>query len=145
MGVREQFQKMIDRKGEEIKDLELQIEKARTYIQALQDSMRLLPKDLAPGDQLQTLRPGTALAKAQDVLKAEGKAMHITDLLKAMGKPTDKRNRLSLSGSISTYVRNGQIFSRPAPNTFGLLDLKPLPESAPRESPEIPEDFGEMA
>ena len=41
MHIREQVQKLIDRKQQEIRDLELQIEKAKAYIQALQDSMRL--------------------------------------------------------------------------------------------------------
>jgi HB1, ASXL, restriction endonuclease HTH domain len=142
MGIREQFQKLIDRKSQEIKDLEAQIEKAKAYIQAMQDSMRLLPREAMNGNQEQSLRPGTALAKARDVLKEAGKPLHINELLKAMEKPTDKKNKLSLSGSLSTYVRSGQIFYRPAPNTFGLIEMAKTPPTD--NSIDLPEDFGDM-
>ena len=145
MGVREQFQKLIDRKQQDIKDLELQLEKARTYAQALQDSMRLLPKEFSSADREQSLRPGTALAKAREALKVAGKPMHISDILKAIGKPPDKKNKLSLSGSLSTYVRNRQIFSRPAPNTFGLIEMVKVVSDPSIEGIELPEDFGTMA
>jgi hypothetical protein len=44
-------------------------------------------------------------------------------------------NRSALSGSIAAYVRKGEIFTRPAPNTFGLLELG--------NSVELPLNFGE--
>lgn len=142
MGIREQFQKLIDRKTQEIKDLEIQIEKAKAYVQAMQDSVRLLPREAINGNQEQSLRPGTALAKARNILKEAGKPMHINDLLKAMEKPVDKKNRLSLSGSLSTYVRSGQIFYRPAPNTFGLIEIAKIP--ATETAIDLPDDFGDM-
>jgi hypothetical protein len=141
MNARDQVQKLVDRKQQEIHDLELQIEKARSYIQALQDSLRFLPKN---GDETAvTLRPGTALARARDVLRNAGRPLHITEILKALNEPTDKKHRLSLSGSLSSYVRSSQIFTRPAPNTFGLMEMeKSTPE--PEETAfEIPEGFGE--
>jgi hypothetical protein len=140
MGAREQLQKVIDRKSQEIKDLEMQIEKAKTYIQAVQDSMRFLPREAnASTDQI--LRPGTALDKTRIILKQAGKPLHISELLKALGKPADKKNRLSLSGSLSTYVRSGQIFNRPAPNTFGLIDMAKTVSADPADV-DLPEDFG---
>jgi hypothetical protein len=142
MGIREQFQKLIDRKTQEIKDLEIELEKAKAYVQAMQDSLRLLPREAVNGNQGQVLRPGTALAKARDILKDAGKPMHINDLLKAMEKTVDKKNRLSLSGSLSTYVRSGQIFYRPAPNTFGLIEMAKT--SATDAAIELPDDFGDM-
>jgi hypothetical protein len=130
---------MLDRKRQEISDLELQLEKAKTYIEALQDSMRLLPK--SPSDAEVTLRPGTALDKTREVLKTTGRPMHITEILKALNQPIDKKHKLSLSGSLSTYVRNAQIFTRPAPNTFGLIEMN---NKAHGESgvEDLPEDFG---
>jgi hypothetical protein len=144
MAIRDQFQKLIDRKQQEINDLSMQIEKAKTYMQALQDSMKLLPKDGgADGDV--TLRPGTTIAKCRDILRAYGKAMHINELLKALGKPADKSHKLSLSGSLSSYVRNNQIFSRPAPNTFGLIEFNKANGNAAEISDEfeLPENFGD--
>jgi len=139
MHIREQFQKMLDRKHQEIQGLELQLEKAKAYIEALQDSMRLLPK--LPSDSEVTLRPGTALAKTRDVLKVSGKPMHITEILRALNLPVDKSHKLSLSGSLSTYVRNSEIFSRPAPNTFGLIEMNNK-GSGELGVEDLPEDFG---
>jgi hypothetical protein len=141
MHAREQVQKLLDRKLQEIKELELQIEKAKAYVQALQDSMRFLPKDATQVDA--SLRPGTALARAQDFLRSKGEPMHITEILKALNQPADKKHRLSLSGSLSSYVRNGQIFTRPAPNTFGLMEMNKSTNGSESGETEIPEDFGE--
>jgi len=139
MAIREQFQKLLDRKLQEIRDLEVQLEKARAYMQAIQDSMRLLPKENGNSDM--ALRPGTALARTRDVLRSAGKPMHITEILKALGRATDKSHRISLSGSLSSYVRNSQVFTRPAPNTFGLVEMSR--NSNTEEDIEIPEDFGD--
>ena len=135
MNMRDQFQKLIDRKQQEINDLEIQVEKAKAYIQALQDSMKFLPKENGQAQVL--LRPGSALARAQETLRKAGKPLHISEILKALNEKPDKR--VSLSGSLSAYVRNGQIFTRPAPNTFGLKEMNELADA----SDEIPEDFGE--
>lgn len=140
MNTRDQFQKLLDRKQQEINDLQIQIERAKAYMQAIQDSIKLLPKDNGQGQI--SLRPGSALAKAQDILRNAGKPLHITEILKALNEKPDKR--VSLSGSLSAYVRNGQIFTRPAPNTFGLLEMnKSTNSSDETEEIEIPEDFGE--
>jgi hypothetical protein len=136
MNARAQFQKLIDRKQLEIDSLQRQIEYAKAYIQAIQDSMKILPRENGQ-DQI-TLRPGTALAKTQEILRKAGQPLHINEILKALNEKTDKR--ISLSGSLSAYVRNGQIFTRPAPNTFGLMEMnKP---SNPLDELDIPEDFG---
>ena len=138
MNIREQFQRLLDRKQQEIRELELELEKARTYAEALQDSMKLLPRD-ATGTSEANLRPDTALSKTRDVLRKYGKPMHINDLLKALGSPIDSKHKLSLGGSLANYVRKGQIFTRPAPNTFGLLEMN---GTDLKEGEEIPEDFG---
>src|SRR5713226_4365057 len=88
MTTRAQIQKLLDRKYQELKDKELELEKLRTYVQAIQDTMKLLPKDSQNGAE-QTLRPGTALARTRDILKAAGKPMHITEILKALNHPVD--------------------------------------------------------
>ena len=142
MHIREQLQRLVDRKQEEIKVLELQLEKAKAYLQAMQDSMRVIPRESGQGDVV--LRPGTALARARDILRVAGKPLHITEILKALGQPTDKKHRLSLSRSLSSYVRNAQIFNRPAPNTFGLIEMsKTANQAEESEGLDLPEDFGD--
>jgi hypothetical protein len=52
-------------------------------------------------------------------------------LLKKLGKPETKEARVSLAGSIASYARKNEIFSRPEPNTFGLLEVDGEKEEAP--------------
>jgi hypothetical protein len=142
MGLREEFQKRIDKKQQEIVELQLLIREAAAYVQALQDSMRLLPKDFNSNHPKpeQTLRSGTSIAKAHDAIQKAGKPLHIAELLKAIGLTPDKKQRVSLSGSLAAYVRRHEIFTRPAPNTFGLVALGHT--SGVPNDPEPPEGFG---
>jgi hypothetical protein len=121
MGIRVEFQKRIDKKHQEIAELETKVREARVYVQALEDMMRLLPREELNGRAESTLRPGTAIGKARDAIKAAGHPLHITEILVAIGRPLDKGNRAAIGGSIAAYVRRGEVFTRPAPNTFGLI------------------------
>lgn len=124
MGIREDLQKKIERKLQEISDLEGQLKEARSYKQALEDTLKLLPRQGAnEGRAGQMLRPGSGLAKSREAILKSGKPLHVNDLLKALGRPQDRVNRSGLSGSLAAYVRKGEIFTRPAPNTYGLVEL----------------------
>ena len=124
MGLREDLQRRIERKQEEIRDLEAQIRQSGAYLQALEDTMRLLPREgVNEGNADAVLRPNSGVAKARDAILEAGKALHIGELLTAIGKPDTRINRAGLSGSIAAYVRKREIFTRPAPNTFGLIEL----------------------
>ncbi len=143
MGIRQEFQKRIEKKQQEIKDLESKIKEANSYLQALLDSMKWLPRDGNDSAGTQTLRPGTTLAKAQEAIREAGHAMHVADILKAIGKPSDKKNRVSLGGSLSGYVRSREIFTRPAPNTFGLIEMNKTSNGSEEiEGSDLPENFG---
>lgn len=139
MSARQILQKLYDKKLAEITELESQLAQAKAYLQAIQDSIKAMPRESADAEQ--SLRAGSGLARTREILKLSGKPMHISEILKAMGKPVDKKNRLSLSGSLATYARRKEIFVRTAPNTFGLLEFG----SAPKEQTEdLPEAFGSM-
>jgi hypothetical protein len=141
MGIRENIQKLITKKLEENATMELQLKENKAYIQGLQDSMKLLPKD-GNGTAEYTLREGTALAKARDALRAAKSPLAIGELLKAIGKPQDKKNRISLTGTLSGYAREGKVFTKTASNTFGLIEFGVAQPEA--DENEFPEDFGSM-
>lgn len=144
MGIRENLQKLVDRKQGEINDLEQRLRDAKVYLQAVQDSMKALPKDLlqASSDSApRELRSGTTLASARDLLRRAGNPLYIGDILAGLGMEPNKSNRLSLTGSLGSYVREGRIFTRPAPNTFGLVEFQ---NSSMEDVNEPPEDFGKM-
>jgi len=144
MGLRNDFQKRIEKKQQEIRDLELKLKEANSYLQALLDSLKLLPRDSDAANSEQVLRPGTTLAKARDAIKKAGKPLHVSEILKILEKPIDKKNRVSLGGSLSGYVRRGEIFTRPSPNTFGLRELEELESEPSPPEDELPPSFGKV-
>lgn len=132
---RQRLESRIRQKEQEIQNLELSVREAKSYLQALQDMLKMLPRE---GDArgADALRPGSDMAKARDAIRASGKPMHIAALLAAIGKENTKKNRVSVAGSLSGYVRRGAIFTKAAPNTFGLVELADNGAAVP------PEDFG---
>jgi len=143
MGLRENFQKLIDKKEQEISGLEIQVREANAYIQALQDSMKLLPRDPeANSESEHILREGSTLAKTRDLLRKSGTPLPISEILKLLGKPQDTKHRISLAGTLSGYARKGRVFTKTAPNTFGLIEFG-TPEQTEEE--ELPAEFGSMA
>jgi len=125
----------VRRKEQEIKELESKISEAKAYMQALVDTIKLLPKDkqgsVSAGDKL---RPGSSVFKTWEFLKRSGKPIHIDNILIAIGKTTNKKDKVALAGSLGWYVRRQEIFTRPEPNTFGLINIE--------KSEEPPENFG---
>lgn len=143
MKLRDDLLRRIERKKAEIAEMESQVRLAREYLQALEDTFKLIPRDFANGgDPVITLRAGSALARAREVIKKSGKPMHITELLAAMGKGATRNERAGLSGTLASYVRRGEIFTRPAPNTFGLVELDKA--SAANDDDLPPSGFGKL-
>jgi hypothetical protein len=123
------------RKEQEIQELEMKISEAKAYIQALTDTIKLLPKDKKESVSVEDkLRPGSLVFKTWEFLKKSGKPMHINEILIAIGKTTNKKDKIALAGSLGWYVRRQEIFTRPEPNTFGLIDIE--------KSDEPPDNFG---
>ena len=82
------------------------------------------------------------MAQAREIILARHQPVHISDLLQALGKEANRENRASVTSSLAAYVRRGEIFTRPAPNTFGLIELGHHMLDEPAEEP--PPDFGEI-
>lgn len=125
MGLKKELEKRIEKKRLEIAELKKQAELSEMYLQAMLDTYKLVPKDEDSGESiLKSPKAGTELAKAYLAIKTAGKPLHITDILKFMEKPPTQQNKTSLTGSLGAYVRRGDTFTRPAPNTFGLKVLE---------------------
>jgi hypothetical protein len=131
----------IRRKEAEIQDLEMQIREARAYVQAMQDVLKMLPRTESASGGAEILRAGSAASRAREIILAAGRPVHVSDLLREMGKEMTHETRASLSGTLAAYVRKGEIFTRPGPNLFGLVELEDqLSPSA--ETGEPPDSFG---
>jgi hypothetical protein len=143
MSDRKKIEEKLRKKEQEVEALEEQIKTARIYIQALQDVLKMLPKAPDPSITAEAvLRPGSAVAQARDVILAKRQPVQILELLQAMAKEPNRENRASLTSSLAAYVRRGEIFSRPAPNTFGLIELGHHTMDDSSEEP--PPGFGDV-
>ena len=123
MSERAIIQDRLRKKEHEIQTLEEKLRTARTYVHALQDILKMLSKVEPETANEATLRPGSAVSQARDAIFRSGAPVHITDLLEALGKEATREVRASLTSSLAAYVRRNEIFTRPAPNTFGLIEL----------------------
>lgn len=146
VAIRDEIQKKIERKQQEIVDLErsfeLQLASANAYIQALLDLMKTLPRDAEGSNPEQVLRQNSIMARTREAILGANGPLHITEILQALGRPVDSANKVSVAGSLANYVRKGEIFARPAPNTFGLIELGH--HSTPAVATHPPEGFGKV-
>jgi hypothetical protein len=138
MGLREQYQKIVDKKRAEIDGLRLQIVATESYLTAMQDAMKLLPKE-TNGDSSAPveLRQGSKLAKVRDYLRLQCKSMRVDDILVALGEPVTQQNRVAVSGSLGNYAKQGKVFLKTGKNEFGLIEF------AQNEDPETEEPQGD--
>ena len=143
MNERRKIEERLRKKEEEIREFEAKIRDARVYVQALQDVLKILPRGSERNIRAGALRPGSGMAKVREFILEKGRPGHVTELLEALGRPATRGARASLSGSLAAYVRKGEIFTRPSPNTFGLIELghENGDDAGPDNEP--PADFGE--
>lgn len=127
----------LKKKELEVMALEEQIKAARVYIQALQDVLKMLPKPAIAN----TLRSGSAVALARNIIIDQAEPVHIATMLDLMKKEPSRENRASLTSSLAAYVRRGEVFTRPAPNTFGLIELG---HTNTEDAAEPPPNFGSL-
>jgi hypothetical protein len=135
MALREELHKKIDKKRREIADLESKAKAAAVYILALEDTLKMLADGVElqsrPSPVADVLRTGSKTDRAREILRTAGVPLHVSKLLELMGEKSDQDSRAALVGSLGAYVRDGKIFSRTAPNTFGLIEMNEVPPNGP--------------
>ena len=137
MGIKQRLEEKIKKKEQEIIEWETNIREAKAYIQAVNETIKLLPREETKSSTPENLlRPGASAYKALQALKASDEPMHIIALLKAIKMENSKKNRISLGATLSRYSRNGEIFKKTAPNTFGLVEKNYQGQDEP------PDNFG---
>ncbi len=135
------IKRKIAQKEDEVRDLRERLFKAEAFLDGLQESLRLFEKSSGVNGG-GGLRPNSTVDKVFKMLKQAGAPMHANDLLRAIGKEPTKKNKQSLAGSLGFYVRQGEIFTRPAPNTFGLVEFGEVEVERELRN-ELPEGFGQ--
>jgi hypothetical protein len=124
MSERAIIKERLRKKEIEIQSLEEKLRSARVYVQALHDIVKMLDKSVSEDVPVESiLRPGSTVSQARDVIIKVGRPVHVNELLEALGKEATREGRASLTSQLAAYVRREEIFTRPAPNTFGLIEL----------------------
>ena len=145
MDLRKELRRKIERKQSEIeqwqaeaREISTKVREAIAYVTGLEETLKLLPRETLSEAASTSLRADSAVAKAREAILAAGRPLHINDILKALGKAVNHDSKASLSGSIGAYARKKQVYTRPAPKTFGLLEF----EREPKLDDDLPPDFG---
>lgn len=149
MDDRQKIEDRLRKKEQEVQGLEERLKVARTYVQALQDILKILQipdaRSLPAASLGETVpRAGSLVDQTRQIILVRGEPVHITALLDALGKDGSRESRASLTSSLGAYVRRGEIFTRPAPNTFGLVELGHKTAVGDDEEDGPPSGFGVM-
>jgi hypothetical protein len=138
MDARKDIEKRIEKEKAKITELQNQIELSQSFIQGLQEALKILPRNgtIQSSRRGSTIREGSDMAKIRDLIRERERPMHIGEIVIGIGRENTKANRMSISGSLGRYVRKNIVFNRPRPNTFSLINMKETTDV------EIPSDFG---
>jgi hypothetical protein len=143
MSERDIIQDKIKKKEQEIQLLEEKLRSAKIYLNALLDISKALSRELHTNADSAVLREGSAVTKAREFILRRGLPVHINDLLQGLGREMTRESRASLTSSIAAYVRRGEVFTRSAPNTFGLIELGHTTSTDSDSPSEPPDGFGQ--
>ncbi len=126
MDARKDIEKRIDKERQRITDLRSQIDRSESFMQGLQEALKILPRDgtIKSSERGMTIRQGSDMARIRDLIKQKERPMRIGEIVTGLGRPDTKANRMSISGSLGRYVRKSFVFCRPGPNLFSLIDMK---------------------
>lgn len=129
--MRKELEKRIRKQQAEIADFdkgitELQIKKvaAQAVLKELDSLLKSLPKEDDEPVKEKQLRKGTDVYEAREVLRIWKQPLYIDKIITYMNQEATNDRRRSLASQIAAYVRDNQIFTRPAPNTFGLKEFE---------------------
>ena len=134
MKIERDIERKIRQKEEEIAKLQTELDRAVAFVDGLKESLKMIQRtsgDGTAGD----LRPGSQLHKTREILIEEGKPLHVAEILRRIGREVSKNSKVSLSGSLGLYVRNNEVFTRPAPNTFGLIEFGEIDNNVKSQTP----------
>jgi hypothetical protein len=147
MSAREDIQKRITKEKQKIADYQKQIERSNAFIQGMQEALDLLsgnPKAVKKVKESSYFRAGDT-KNAYDVLRRNNIPMHIDDILLAIGKPINRKNRASLASSLHRAAKKSGIVRSMGNNNFSACDeATSLDTQNDNEvSIDFPDNFGE--
>lgn len=132
MTVQAELENRIARERRKLADLRNEIVRREAFIQGLSEALKMLPADISSIQQsvAEPLRAGSDIRRAQQLLSVATGPLHVSGILKGIGKEDTKQNRASLTSSLARYARKGEIFQREGPNMFSLIAIGSTEEIA---------------
>ncbi len=107
---------LIQEKEAEMVRLEAELRAGRAYVSLLADRVEAAEKRL---QEPETDDPVVAVRR---VLAVAGKPLFIDEILHALGRNVSRESREQLRRLIIPWVHRREIFTRPRPATFGLVE-----------------------
>ncbi len=136
MNTIQEIEKRILKNKKEIIVFEKEIAAREGSIQTLKDVLKLLTKDNNNEGDAFKLREGSVMHKTSLLLKESGKPLHITKIMDKIGTENTVKNKNSISTSLANYARRGVIFTKPNPNTYGLIEFNQAADDIDTALPE---------
>jgi hypothetical protein len=141
MGIKEDIEKRIEKERQKISDLRSQIELAESFVQGLQEALRLIPRsDSTKHTQIGFYFRSGDTKQAYEELKKSGKPMRIDEILRAIGKSDNRQNRASMASSLHRAAKKSGIIKKVGANTFAVSDM--VIGINEEESVSLPDNFG---
>jgi hypothetical protein len=122
MSYRKELERKIEKKRGEIAELNRQIYAAESYIEGLNEALKLAPPDDDRPVPV-VLRSGSDMEKVRNILKSKGKPLHIDEIIPLMNKHFTESTKIGLAGSLSSYAKHRKVFTKTASKTFGLIEF----------------------
>lgn len=143
MSFQSEVEMRIARERRRIAELRNEIMRRESFVAGLEAALKIIPSEEGPqSSSVEPLRTGSDVKKAQQLLMTVKGALHISDILKGIGKEDTKQNRASLASSLARYARRGEIFQREGPNEFALISPNSPSVNTEDDTPEFPSLFG---
>ncbi len=151
MTLQADLESRIAREHRRVTELRNEIMRREAFIQGLEAALGLLTgRGSSDGSEElgESLRSGSDVSKAQQLLSETKRPLHIGEILTGIGREDTKANRASLSSSLARYARKGEIFQRgPRPNEFMVITASTtvdpaVSEDVEEEAVQLPDLFG---
>lgn len=105
----------------EIARLQAELLAARARLQSLRRSIGTLESRL--GDEPAADDRDDPVLRIRGLIRQAGQPLYIDDILRGLGHPISRDAREELRALLRPWLRRGEVFTRPKPSTFGLVEL----------------------
>ncbi len=105
-------------KEAELARLEAELAAGRAYLRSLEE--RINAAETRGTDEEQDGDPVVAIRR---LIREAGQPLYIDDILRGLDRPLNRESREEILQLLRSWVRRGEIFTRPRPAIFGLVEL----------------------